>query len=218
MQTRTMDPVDALTRLGGVAKLRDLLRLTTRSRIRAAEELGWEIARQPSLPQVVLPRHRSVPDRTQAEVRRHPVTSTDVRGLVTGPAMTVLLCARDLPFDEALTVADSCLRHQDLDHDALVRVARARDPGRRSGHPAVRGTSPRVDPAPRPRRSASRHRAGGGLVGLPRLEVRPRARLRAVQRTDRHRLAGAPFGYDHVMSSPSYVVTTIQHLLAELAA
>lgn len=26
------------------------------------------------------------------------------------------------------------------------------------------------------------------------------------------------FGYDHVMFSPSYVVTTIQHLLAELAA
>jgi len=26
------------------------------------------------------------------------------------------------------------------------------------------------------------------------------------------------FGYDHVMSSPTYVITTIQHLLAELAA
>ncbi len=96
------------------------------SHLCAAAELCWEIARQPSLPQVVVPRHRELPAHlAEAEVRRHAVTRADVRGLVTGPQLTVLLCARDLPFDEALTVADSCLRHGGVDHDTLVAAAAA---------------------------------------------------------------------------------------------
>ena len=60
------------------------------------------------------------------------MTSADVRGLVTGPMLTALLCARDLPFDEALAVADSGLRHGDLDHDELVAAAASWSPGVRT--------------------------------------------------------------------------------------
>jgi very-short-patch-repair endonuclease len=42
---------------------------------------------------------------------------------VTSPHRTVLDCARDLPFREALAIADSALRHRDVDHDELVKRA-----------------------------------------------------------------------------------------------
>lgn len=280
-----MDPVDALTRLGGVARLRDLLGLTSRPRLRAevaagrirhlshgryalptakpalelaaelggyashlcaAAELGWEIARQPSVPQVVLPRHRSAPAHTvTAGVGRHPVTSADVRGLVTGPALTVLLCARDLPFDEALTVADSCLRHGDLDHEELFAAATL-------WSPAVRRVTEYADGrAANPFESVLRALAiQAGAEVIPQYEIRARSLtlhpdladpLRGIvleadswgfhaSRSDHERdcvrynaLTATGwrvlrFGYDHVMFSSSYVVTTIQHLLAELAA
>jgi hypothetical protein len=57
---------------------------------------------------------------------------------VTDPVRTVIDCARDLPFDEALAVADSALRSGKVGPDAL-RQAAARSPrtGRdgRSGSP-----------------------------------------------------------------------------------
>jgi hypothetical protein len=157
-----VDPVAALTRLGGVATTADLLRLTTRARLRAAErdglvrraargryalptarpalalaadvggyashlcaaaEHGWEIARQPVLPQVVVPRHRGLPHDVAGDVRRCALSTADVVGSVTSPVLTVLHCARDLPFDEALAVADSALRHRDIEGDQLVAAA-----------------------------------------------------------------------------------------------
>jgi len=280
-----MDPVAALTRLGGVARLCDLLALTSRSQLRAemaaarirrlshgryalptakpalelaaqlggyashlcaAAELGWEMARQPSVPQVVLPRHRPAPARTiAADVVRFPVTSADVRGLVTGPALTVLLCARDLPFDEALTIADSCLRHRCLDHEELLAVAA-------SWSPAVHRVAEYADGrAANPFESVLRALAiQAGAEVIPQYEVRARGLtlhpdladpVRGIvleadswgfhaSRSDHERdcvrynaLTATGwrvlrFGYDHVMFSPAYVVTTIQHLLAEIAA
>ncbi|MGH3345598.1 MAG: hypothetical protein ACRDO4_01335 [Nocardioides sp.] len=280
-----MDPVDALTRLGGVARLQDLLRLTSRSRIRtaaasgliwrigqgryalptarpalelaaqlggytshlcAAAELGWEIARQPELPQVVLPRKRVLPEQAEAvDVRRHHVTSADTRGLVTGPALTVLLCARDLPFDEALTVADSCLRHGDLEHDELVAAAA-------SWPSHVQAVAERADGrAANPFESVLRALAiQAGLEVIPQYEVRARGLtlhpdladpIRGIvleadswgfhaSRSDHERdcvrynalvVTGwqvLRFSYDHVMFSQAYVRTTIEHLVAELAA
>lgn len=239
-----MDPVDALTRLGGVARLNDLLELTSRARIRTAEangvirrpgrgryalptakpaldvaarvggyashlcaaaELGWEIARQPELPQVVIPRHRQL--RTpppHVDQRMHPVTSSDTRGLVTGPALTVLLCARDLPFDEALTVADSCLRHGDLDHDELVAAAA-------SWPHHVRTVADLADPV---RGIALEADSWGFHAGRDDHE-RDCVRYNALVVTGWQVLR---FTYDHVMFSQAYVVTTIEHLAAELAA
>lgn len=45
-----------------------------------------------------------------------------MRGPATAPELTVLQCARSLPFDEALAVADSALRHG-LPPSALRRIA-----------------------------------------------------------------------------------------------
>lgn len=280
-----MDPVAALTRLGGVARLCDVLVLTSRSQLRAemaggrirrlshgryalptakpalelaaqlggyashlcaAAELGWEMARQPSAPQVVLPRHRPAPVPTiAADVVRFPVTSADVRGLVTSPALTVLLCARDLPFDEALTVADSCLRHRCLDDEELLAAAA-------SWSPAVRRVAEYADGrAANPFESVLRALAiQAGAEVIPQYEVRARGLtlhpdladpVRGIvleadswgfhaSRSDHERdcvrynaLTAVGwrvlrFSYDHVMFSSSYVVATIQHLLAELAA
>ncbi len=278
-----VDPVDALTRLGGVAALRDLERLTSRSRVRtavgsgrirrlghgryalptarpalelaarlggyashlcAAAELGWEVARQPVTPQVVVPRRRELPARLpEASITRHPLASRDVRGLVTGPALTVLLCARDLPFGEALTVADSCLRHGDLDHDELTAAAASW-----SAH--VRETVALADGrAANPFESVLRALAiQAGAQVIPQFEVqalgltlhpdladpirgialeadswgfhasrsdheRDCVRYNALTATGWRVLR---FAYDHVMFSPTYVVATIRQLLTEV--
>ncbi len=280
-----MDPVDALTRLGGVARLQDLLRLTSRHQVRAAltggqirrpatgryalptaapalrlagelggyashlcaaAELGWEIARQPELPQVVVPRHRKPPEASRpVELRQHRVTKADVQGLVTGPELTVLMCARDLPFDEALTVADSCLRHGGADHDDLVTAAATWSP------PVRRVVEYADGRAANPFESVLRALAiGAGAHVVPQYEIRAGGLtlhpdladpLRGMileadswgfhaSRYDHERdcvrynaltaygWRVLRFAYEHVMSSPSYVVTTIQKLLAELAA
>ena len=279
-----MDPVDALTRLGGVARFRDLERLTTRRRLRtaivdgrirrlghgryalptarpalqlaarlggyashlcAAAEHGWEIARQPLEPQVVVPTHPDLPAFLGADVRHHPVTRVDASGTATGPLLTALLCARDLPFDEALTVADSALRHGDLDHDGLVAAAT-------SWPEHVRRVVAYADGrAANPFESVLRAlaiRAGAEVV--PQYQVRAAGLVEHpdvadplrgfvieadswafhASRCDRERdcvrynaLTATGwnvlrFSYEHVMSSPSYVVATIQLLLAELAA
>lgn len=49
---------------------------------------------------------------------------TPTTGLTTSPLATVLLCAQDLPFPDALSVADSALRHGDLTRDELRSAAR----------------------------------------------------------------------------------------------
>lgn len=280
-----MDPVDALTRLGGVGRLRDLLLLTSRYEVRAAvvdgrirrqragryalptaapalrmaaelggyashlcaaAELGWEIARQPDLPQVVVPRHRALPTASPAaQLSTHRVTSADVRGLVTGPAVTVLMCARDLPFDEALAVADSCLRHGDLEHEHLLGAAA-------SWSAEVRRVVEHADGrAANPFESVLRALAiSAGAEVVPQYEVRAGGltlhpdladplrgfvleadswgfhaakfdhdrdcvRYNALTATGWRVLR---FTYDHVMHSPAYVVSTIRNLLAELAA
>lgn len=54
-----------------------------------------------------------------------------VDGWVTSPARTFVDCCRDLPFDEALAIADSALRHRDLSKQQLIGLATAmRGPGR----------------------------------------------------------------------------------------
>ena len=106
----TLPALAAAARLGGHA-----------SHVCAAMSHGWEVAEPPISPQVVL---RSVLDRVRGvEVFRYDVRPGDADGLRTGPLLTVLLCARDLPFGQALAVADSALRHGDLDPDALVGAA-----------------------------------------------------------------------------------------------
>jgi very-short-patch-repair endonuclease len=177
-------PVDALTRLGGVASTRDLVQLTTRDRIRgavdkglvlhvargryalptasaglkaaarlagtashrsAASAHGWELGTQPVRPEVVVPRNRKVEParRHGVDLRWRDLEPHEVDGNITSTHRTVIDCARDLPFTEALAVADSALRHGDVDIDELAKRAHALpSTGRREALHVVEHASP----------------------------------------------------------------------------
>lgn len=159
-----MDPVVALERLGGNASARQLLRLTTRRRLRravkrgrllrpargryvvptaaearvagaqlsavvclrsAAAHHGWELKAQPARPELMVRRGRKLTSEQRAgvTVRWANLAEDQVRDGVTTPLRTVLDCARALPFDEALAIADSALRSGVLERGALVDAA-----------------------------------------------------------------------------------------------
>jgi very-short-patch-repair endonuclease len=104
----------AAARLAGVA-----------SHASAAAVHGWELGRQPQKPAVIVPRNRKVPrDRRHGvDLRYRRLAPEEVHGSVTSPHRTVIDCARDLPFPEALAIADSALRHGHVDADRLVELA-----------------------------------------------------------------------------------------------
>jgi very-short-patch-repair endonuclease len=77
----------------------------------------------PARPTVTVPRNRKVPAEVRAEVDvfwRPLVRGRIGSALVTSPIQTVLDCARWLPFDEALAIADSALRHRSLTQGEMV--------------------------------------------------------------------------------------------------
>lgn len=98
----------------------------------AAQVHGWEVKHPPGLPTVTVPRNRRVaPERREgvdvkwADLAPHEVL--DVR--VTSYGRTVMDCAKHLPFDEALAIADSALRHGNVTRSWLIELA-ARMPDR----------------------------------------------------------------------------------------
>jgi very-short-patch-repair endonuclease len=159
-----MRPEQALLRLGGIAEMGSLLRLTSRGAVRhavqqglvvrdargryslpsadeglrAANELsgvashlsaamphGWEVKTPPERPQVIVPRNRKVDAERRAgvDVRWRDLRPDEHHRRVTGAGRTVMDCARDLPFDEALSVADSALRHGNVTRPRLTQLA-----------------------------------------------------------------------------------------------
>jgi len=83
----------------------------------AAAHWGWEMKRVPTRPAVTVPRNRKVSAevRTEVDVFWRPLAPGRIgSALVTSPIQTLLDCARWLPFDEALAIADSALRHKSL--------------------------------------------------------------------------------------------------------
>lgn len=151
-----MDPIAALTRLGGIAGHADLLALTSRKRLRravtarqvvhvsrdryalpgadraralaaevdghlrllsAAAHWGWEVKWPAPWPQLAVHSKPAEPVEASLEVTTLP--RSDVDGWATSTVRTVLDCAAELPFDEALAVADSALRHGDVTRDEL---------------------------------------------------------------------------------------------------
>lgn len=89
----------------------------------AAAHWGWEMKEAPARPTVTVPRNRKVPAQVRAEVDvfwRPLVRGRIGSTLVTSPIQTVLDCARWLPFDEALAIADSALRHRSLTQAEMV--------------------------------------------------------------------------------------------------
>lgn len=104
----------AAARLSGVASHRS-----------AALLHGWELKSRPALPSVTVPRGRKVEPwrRTGVHLRWRHLEDDDVWMGQTRAGRTVVDCAKDLPFDEALTVADSALRHSNVTSDLLQRLA-----------------------------------------------------------------------------------------------
>ncbi|MCP3420930.1 endonuclease domain-containing protein [Nocardioides pinisoli] len=94
----------------------------------AAAHWGWESKWPAPYPQLGVARR---PDRpVEAEVFVGEVPRRDIDGWATSRVRTVLDCAAALPFDEALAVADSALRHGDVTRDELEAAM--------SGDPRVR--------------------------------------------------------------------------------
>ncbi len=80
--------------------------------ISAAQAHGWPVRLPPDSPQLLVPRGRNVPAHRRAgvEVRWGEVTPADLADRRTNPVRTVLDCARMLPLEDSLAVADSALR------------------------------------------------------------------------------------------------------------
>lgn len=114
---------------GAAQGLRAAHRLTAvASHVTAAMLHGWEVKATPSLPTVTVPRNRRVaPEKREgvdvrwADLRPEQV----VAGRITSPGRTVVDCAKDCPFDEALAVADSAIRHGAVTKRDLVLLAGA---------------------------------------------------------------------------------------------
>jgi hypothetical protein len=103
------------------------------SHLSAAQTWGWAIKFPPSLPVVTVPRGRKVARsrREEVDLRWQDMPKSAVHsGAVTSRAQTVIDCARTLPLDEALSVADSALREGRVNREEL-RIAAATSP--RSG-------------------------------------------------------------------------------------
>lgn len=99
----------------------------------AAARHGWELARPPGIPTVTVPAKRKVTRERRVGVRLHwrDVDPDEVWDRVLRPGPTVIDCARTLPFDQALAIADSALRSGDLTSERLqVLAAQVRTTGR----------------------------------------------------------------------------------------
>ena len=145
----------------------------------AAAHWGWEMKAVPVRPTVTVPRKRKVPAiiRRETDVFWRTLAAGPITlGQATSPLQTVIDCARWLPFDEALAIADSALRHGSLTRDQLL-VARSSISGR--GSPAVVRVLGAADGrADNPFESALRATSLDvpGLHLVPQVEIRSRGR------------------------------------------
>ncbi len=143
----------------------------------AAQHWGWSVKNEPRLPVVTVPRNRAV-KRDDLDIRRRDVpVRAIVDEAVLDRAETVVDCARTLPFDEALAVADSALRDgwvTGLTREELRRAAAASPRhGRRKALRVVACADPR---AANPFESVARAIA----LDVPGLAVVPQARVDAI--------------------------------------
>lgn len=160
-----MDPVAALTRLGGIASHADLLVLTSRKRLRravaarrvvhvarnryalpsadlaraiaaevdghlrllsAAAHWGWKVKWPAQFPQLQVAKKPEHPVDAWLAIDVLPACALD--GWATSRVQTVLDCAAELAFDEALAVADSALRSGEVSGEQLEAAMGAATP------------------------------------------------------------------------------------------
>jgi len=97
----------------------------TASHLSAAQGWGWKVKHLPDSPVVTVPRNRKVATsrREGVDVRWADLPTSDIDDHCTTRVRTVIDCARSLPFDEALCVADSALREGRVTRADLVTAA-----------------------------------------------------------------------------------------------
>jgi very-short-patch-repair endonuclease len=157
--------LSAAVRLGGLV-----------SHASAALRHGWAVKTVPRLPHVTVSRGRRLPRdaRTMAVVHRAELPARE--GWLTTKETTLEQCLRRLPFDEALSVADSALR-AGLGTQ-LARIAdTAQGPGTRQLHRVAASATPL---AANPFESTLRAIA----LDVPGLSVRPQVTLPGLGRPD----------------------------------
>lgn len=88
----------------------------------AARRRGWSVAFAPRRPHVVVPRNRAVDEVRARGVVLHRWDRA-VEDMLTDPDQTVLDCASELPFLEAVCVGDSAIRLGDCTQESLRRAA-----------------------------------------------------------------------------------------------
>lgn len=138
----------------------------------AALRQGWEVLHVPTLPHVTVPAKRrvSAQQRREATIHYADLHVDEVTGGWTNRERTLADCMRSLPFESALSVADSALR-SGCGEDWLVRVAaQVRGPGARQAR-RVAGQANGL--AANPFESALR----AICLGVPGLDVRPQVPL-----------------------------------------
>ena len=141
--------------------------------VTAALGYGWEVKSVPDLPQVAVPKDRRLT--VEARERIQPVWTDladhHVEGLSTNRAMTLEMCGRRLPFDEALAICDSALRHG----FPAAELRRLADVARGPGSARLRRVAEAADHrAANPFESVLRALA----LDVPELRVEPQVRIR----------------------------------------
>lgn len=117
----------------------------TMSHRSAALFWGWELKTVPDEPDVMVPHNRIVTEARREGVTLHraDLRADEVHGRVTTRERTLVDCLRCLPFDEALTVADSALRHRSISAERLVELAAGlRGPGSRQARRVANHATP----------------------------------------------------------------------------
>ena len=95
------------------------------SHLSAALAHGWKVKFPPRQPMVTVPAHAHRTDTAGMDLTYADCAPGDLSGGVTSPVRTVVDCARRLPFDEALAVADSALRSGKVTRAGLHAAAMA---------------------------------------------------------------------------------------------
>ncbi|MDN5795973.1 MAG: hypothetical protein L0H79_09525 [Intrasporangium sp.] len=141
----------------------------------AALEHGWKVKTTPEIPELTVPRGRKLtPEaRAGAVLRTGVLTRQERKAGVTAPLATVFACARAMPFDEALAIADSALRSGTVRARELAAASRqVSGPGRPQVVRVLRHASPRAaNPFESVLRAISLDVPGLDLVPQVRIQV-----------------------------------------------
>ncbi len=117
------------------------------SHLSAALAHGWSVAHTPR-PQIVVPRGRRLRLPVgDCDVRWRAVSTGELQRGVTDPLATVVDCACDLPFPEALAVADAALRDGLTKEDLRDATAGLQRPGSRKAALVARFADPGAENA-----------------------------------------------------------------------